>query len=118
MKVYEGKIKNDEEIVLINGSPLDPRLDIVNHSPTGFSWGYSGSGPAQLALAILADYLSIPKPFKQYWCAGRHVFNKTYDQGIKCYQQFKEDVIAELPQKKEWIIDDRQIKYWMEEWVA
>jgi Family of unknown function (DUF6166) len=30
--------------------------DIVNHSPTGFAWGYAGSGPAQLALAILADY--------------------------------------------------------------
>lgn len=26
---------------------------VVNHSPTGFQWGYSGSGPAQLALALL-----------------------------------------------------------------
>jgi hypothetical protein len=32
------------------------RCDVVNHSPTGFAWGYAGSGPAQLALAILADY--------------------------------------------------------------
>ena len=37
-------------------APLPLRLDIVNHSPTGFAWGYSGSGPAQLALAILADW--------------------------------------------------------------
>jgi len=36
--------------------PLPLRCDLVNHSPTGFSWGYAGSGPAQLALAILADY--------------------------------------------------------------
>ncbi|HUC10022.1 MAG TPA: DUF6166 domain-containing protein [Stellaceae bacterium] len=36
---------------------LDPRLDLCNHSPTGFEWGYPGSGPAQLALAILADFL-------------------------------------------------------------
>ena len=35
--------------------PLPLRLDIVNHSPTGFAWGYSGSGPAQLAAAILGD---------------------------------------------------------------
>lgn len=28
-------------------------LKLRNHSPTGFSWGYGGSGPAQLALAIL-----------------------------------------------------------------
>lgn len=38
------------------GVELPLRLDLVNHSPTGFSWGYGGSGPAQLALAILADY--------------------------------------------------------------
>lgn len=34
---------------------LPPRLDLANHSPTGYEWGYAGSGPAQLALAILAD---------------------------------------------------------------
>ncbi|HEY0838290.1 MAG TPA: DUF6166 domain-containing protein [Azospirillum sp.] len=38
-------------------APLDPRLDIRNHSPTGFRWGYAGSGPAQLALALCADAL-------------------------------------------------------------
>lgn len=27
------------------------------HSPGGFEWGYGGSGPADLALAILADHL-------------------------------------------------------------
>lgn len=37
---------------------LDPRLDLANHSPTGFGWGYNGSGPAQTALAILADYFA------------------------------------------------------------
>ncbi len=34
---------------------LDPRLDIANKSPSGFSWGYGGSGPSQLAIAILAE---------------------------------------------------------------
>jgi hypothetical protein len=28
---------------------------LFNHSPTGFQWGYSGSGCAQLALALLID---------------------------------------------------------------
>src|ERR1700730_15231398 len=37
--------------------PLELRLDLFNHSPTGFEWGSGGSGPAQLALAILADHL-------------------------------------------------------------
>lgn len=34
-----------------------------NHSPDGFNFGYGGSGPAQLALAILMDYTgSVPRP--------------------------------------------------------
>jgi hypothetical protein len=37
------------------GTPLDPRLDLWSHSPSGFEWNYPGSGPAQTALAILAD---------------------------------------------------------------
>lgn len=36
---------------------LPMRNDLRNHSPTGAEWGYGGSGPAQLALAILSDAL-------------------------------------------------------------
>jgi hypothetical protein len=38
--------------------PLDPKpsQSLRNHSPDGFEWGYAGSGPSQLALAILFDY--------------------------------------------------------------
>ncbi len=43
--------------VTYNGQPLNPRHDLRNHSPDGFNWGYSGSGPAQLALAIVAAAL-------------------------------------------------------------
>ncbi|CAP15120.1 DUF6166 domain-containing protein (plasmid) [Haloarcula sp. NS06] len=31
-------------------------LELASHSPSGFEWGYGGSGPAQLALALLLDY--------------------------------------------------------------
>lgn len=34
---------------------LDARRDLCNHSPDGFEFGYGGSGPLQLGLAILAD---------------------------------------------------------------
>ena len=37
--------------------------EITNHSPTGFEFGYGGSGPAQLALAILMDFTGrVPHP--------------------------------------------------------
>lgn len=32
-----------------------PSQRLWNHSPDGFNWGYGGSGPAQLALALLYD---------------------------------------------------------------
>ena len=32
-------------------------LEIVDHSPDGFEWGYYGSGPSQLALALLYETL-------------------------------------------------------------
>ncbi|GAF79707.1 unnamed protein product, partial [marine sediment metagenome] len=38
-----------------DSTELPPRLDLRNHSPMGFECGYLGSGPAQLALALLAD---------------------------------------------------------------
>lgn len=34
---------------------LQKSLKVRNHSPTGFEWGYGGSGPHQLALALLMD---------------------------------------------------------------
>lgn len=41
--------------VQVDGEPLSPAssLAVFNHSPDGFAWGYGGSGPSQLALALL-----------------------------------------------------------------
>jgi hypothetical protein len=60
-------------------------LDLWNHSPTGFEWGYCGSGPAQLALAILADHC------------------QDDERALNFYQRYKWAVVAELPHR-EWII--------------
>ncbi len=38
------------------GHGLDPRFDLRTHAD-GFNWGYGGSGPAQLALALCCDAL-------------------------------------------------------------
>src|SRR5207302_1533158 len=39
---------------------------IPSHSPDGFEWGYGGSGPADLALAILIDHLRERPPRDGY----------------------------------------------------
>jgi hypothetical protein len=72
--------------------PLPLRLDIVNHSPTGFSWGYSGSGPAQLAVAILADWMTC-----DYAARALH-------------QRFKAAAIAGLPEKHWSLTDDDLVR--------
>jgi hypothetical protein len=79
VKRYEGKRNGRAADVTVDGQPLDARLDLWNHSPTGFEWGYPGSGPAQLALALLAD------------CLGDE------DQAMQWHQDYKSAVIAGLP---------------------
>ena len=68
--------------VFINGEPLDweSSLKIRNHSPSGPSWSYAGSGCAQMALAILNIYLPS-------------------DQAQSIYQSFKFKFIAILPKE-------------------
>lgn len=71
--------------------PADP-VDLANKSPTGFAWGYGGSGPAQLALAILAHYLADDR------------------KALECYQTFKDAVIAHFDQDKPWTLRPDEIR--------
>lgn len=74
---------------------LELRLDLANHSPTGFEWGYLGSGPAQLALAILADF--------------------TNDEtALSYYQYFKERFIAPID-ADHFDIEGQAILDWLKE---
>lgn len=57
-KTYLGRF--DRLVVVDVGDRAYPLPHIVHHSPTGYAWGYAGSGPADLALSILADYFEEP----------------------------------------------------------
>jgi hypothetical protein len=57
-KVYEGHRLGKTVDVTVNGRFLEPRSDLNGANSTEFDWGYGGNAPAQLALAILADYLA------------------------------------------------------------
>lgn len=52
---------------------------IIRHSPTGFAWGYGGSGPAELALNSLSCVIG-------------------QEQAEPLYQKFKAEFIATLPE--------------------
>lgn len=81
--------------VVIEGQVLRPdrSLAVRTHSPTGFSWGYAGSGPAQLSLAILLHLLDIAFPPK----SGR--WDIAADEACRHYYGFKDDVVSRIPQK-------------------
>lgn len=95
MKTYTGeRSERGAQVAVVNGDhqakPLPAGLQYVRHSPTGFEWGYLGSGPAQLAFAILLDHFGDPAPARLY------------------YQAFKFDVIAGLS-RPQWELTAAQI---------
>lgn len=95
MKTYLGRATNRGAVFRADALTIDKlplRLDLVNHSPTGFEWGYGGSGPAQLALALLADATGQPE-----WA-------------LEHYQAFKWDVVAKL--QGDWELSQEEILEW------
>ena len=72
-----------------------PSQEVMNHSPDGFQWGYGGSGPSQLALAILLDVTGDP------------------DLSVRLHQTFKNHFVASWSDK--WQIRNEDILTWIEE---
>lgn len=79
--IITGCLVEGRAVVCVNGRPLDPARSqrLWNHSPDGFAWGYGGSGPAQLALALLL------------------AANVGRTRATRLHQRFKVAVIAPLP---------------------
>jgi hypothetical protein len=93
MKTYRGfRDPTGTAIVEVDGRPLELRLDLDNHSPTGFEWGYGGSGPAQLALALLADATG------------------DADRARQAHQRFKAEYVARLARNERWDITDQDVR--------
>ena len=83
--------------VTVDGEPLDLRYDLLSASPTGFEWNYRGSGPAQLAMAVLA-----------------HAHNDEF--ACEHYQRFKREVVANLPEDR-WTLRASELDAWRREVV-
>lgn len=86
------------KVIIAHGPVLDPRNDVINHSPDGFQWGYSGSGPAQLALALLCDVLG----------GDEHAA----ELATKLHQEFKAEKIATIT-GDHWVMTASEIRDWI-----
>ena len=73
----------------------EPSQELWNHSPDGFEWGHKGSGPAQLALAILLDYL------------------KNKKVAVKLHQLFKGDYVAGFD-REGWTLSVDDLEIWID----
>lgn len=94
--IAEGGDSSSAHTVTVEYAPGDVRLldHKCRHSPTGFSWGYGGSGPADLARSIMWDYLDEePHP--------------------ACYQAFKFAFVARWAQDEGWAITTEDIDRWL-----
>jgi hypothetical protein len=69
--------------ISLDGKYLSPfeSLGVIRHSADGFAWGYTGSGPAQLSLAILLHY------------------TRDRDIAVHYHQEFKFQFVSRLPQR-------------------
>jgi Family of unknown function (DUF6166) len=95
MKLYHGSRTEHGAAVIVEEDgefrALDPRHDLRCHSPTGYEWGYSGSGPAQLALALAADVL------------------QDDEKAQDVYQRLKFKLIGGLPDQG-WILTEERLR--------
>jgi len=98
-RVSEGGHQPVFQKLLPDGEPEElspvPSQKLYNHSPDGFQWGYGGSGPAQLALALLLDATSDP------------------DTAQAHYQDFKRGNVAGWGES--WSITRNEILAWLKE---
>jgi len=102
MKVYKGIRGADGAADVLVEEPnrpdrlLAPRTDLFKRCATGPDWGYFGNGPAQCALAVLADALGDDLR------AVRH-------QGFHSY------IIAVLPRHLPWHLTEVEVVAIVEE---
>lgn len=106
------KFQENGVIITANGQPLE---HIIHHSPTGMEWGYGGSGPADLALSILAHYLGEQMAVQRYLNAMNQpagTWDLTEPAAVRLYQRFKWAFVANFD-REAWRLTGTQIAAWL-----
>ena len=116
-KIYRGKRGEHsvEVCVLVIDRRKKKRVRALRHipfhSPAGFEWGFQGSGPADLALAILVDYFR-ERPPHTGWLAGEKFSRWTVNsRAFTHHQDFKREILAQFGD--EWELSGLQLDTWL-----
>jgi len=120
MKIYrgysdQGDASGPVSVVVYEESQKPYKLrHMIVHSPSDMSWGFNGSGPADLALSVLADYLGEAAAIPAHERYDHAIANQIGETGAwLLHQEFKRDVVAPLPQDRNVTIDGRAIEAWL-----
>lgn len=111
-RIYNGERDEDSVTVTVTEAGVTRELDpepsraLRNHSPTGFEWGYGGSGPAQLSLAILLDHFTGALEGEP----SKAALGSPENSAQHYYQNFKFRVIGGLPKDK-WQLTTLEIEH-------
>ena len=80
---------------------LDPCNRLYDHSPDGFNWGYGGSGPAQLGLALAFHaMLTDDSSPSESWCKK---------VAVRVHQFVKEKLVAGIKEDR-WYLTSREVR--------
>lgn len=84
--------------VEVNGEPIKNYLHVCRHS-SGFEWGYKGSGPAQLAVALVMEVYG------------------DEDLAKIVHHEVKTEIVAKLPERW-WMVHESQVREVVDKFVA
>jgi uncharacterized protein DUF6166 len=104
---YIGKVGGPDRwsVYVRDGNAYRALYHHVRHSPTGFAWGYEGSGPAELARCIIADALGFDSKTPD------GVLDDVVTGGL--YQAFKQQKIATIPSMSPFTIKRIDVLLWL-----
>jgi hypothetical protein len=94
------------EVVMLDGDAVTRLRHYPYHSPTGFEWGYNGSGPAELARCILLDHYGVTPQRRGA------LYPPVAGELPVSYQAFKFAVIGRLASSRAWSITTSEIEAW------
>ena len=105
IRSYRGYRLDGKCIVTVDGKPLNPMLEILNYSPSGFEWGFSGAGPSQLAFAILADLYGVKTAESKFQVFKNRIVKRLPETGWNLTEKMIRDSLEKKPLIPHFIYD-------------
>ena len=112
LKTYYGHVPTGDHSLYVTVRDHKKGLKALSHhlrySPTGYNWGYGGSGPSELARCILLDAFGVddcPDTPNECRCDNNWAESS--------YPAFRDSVISDLKQEEDW----KLYQDWILDWV-